>query len=160
MSAQDLIKIMEKLHKLHTSLYKIAIKKTDVIKMNKMDALNQILREEQTHVVAIRELEQDRQHVTKLICPFNDNPTISDCITQVIGSDKEELRKISTQLLDIVSRLKETNDLNHQLLQHSLHFINVSLNLLRPQPQSVNYSPSKVKTKVQVHSVGVFNTKA
>ncbi|MEQ2527519.1 flagellar protein FlgN [Bacillaceae bacterium CLA-AA-H227] len=160
MSAQDLIIIMDKLLKIHTSLYEIAIKKTDVIKLNDMNSLNQILKEEQSHIAAIRDLERERQRTVQLLCPIKNNPTISDCIEYVVGTDKDELINISNCLMEVVNKLKEANDLNHQLLQHSLHFINVSLNLLRPQSQSLNYSPSKVKTNAQVHSEGLFNTKA
>jgi hypothetical protein len=57
-----------------------------------------------------------------------------------------------------VSKLKERNGLNQQLIYQSLQFINVSLDILRPQNQNLNYGDAVRKTaKI---GMGMFDSKA
>ena len=83
MSSQLLMEILQKLDKLHSSLYEIAVKKTDIIKNGDIESLNGIMKEENKHVQAITKLEEARQTAVKQICPELDNPTVSDCLNQV-----------------------------------------------------------------------------
>ncbi len=47
MSSQLLMEVLQKLYKLHSSLYEIAVKKTDIIKNGDIESLNGIMKEEQ-----------------------------------------------------------------------------------------------------------------
>lgn len=159
MSSQLLMEVLQNLYKLHSSLHEIAVKKTDIIKNGDIESLNGIMKEENKHVQAIMKLEEARQKAAKQICPELDKPTVSDCLNQLHESEQECLLAAAEKLTEMVEQLKEQNHLNQQLLHNSLQFVHFSLNLLRPQPASINYAPPTKKT--QNHPApGMFNSKA
>lgn len=158
MSAEALTATMEKLLKLHKSLYELAVKKTDIIKTGDMDGLNQMLKDEQAHIAAISRLENEREKAANSITPMLESPTVSDCLNILTQPDRLKLEAITKELSELVYELKEQNFLNQQLVHHSLQFVNVSMNLLRPQPESMNYGPPAKKTSEKINP-GIFNSK-
>ncbi|MDF2037642.1 flagellar protein FlgN [Cytobacillus oceanisediminis] len=158
MSAEALTATMEKLLKLHKSLYELAVKKTDIIKTGDMDALNQMLKDEQAHIAAISRLENEREKAANSIAPMLESPTVSDCLNILTQPDRLKLEAITNELAELIFELKEQNFLNQQLVHHSLQFVNVSMSLLRPQPETMNYGPPAKKKSEKMNS-GIFNSK-
>ncbi|MBG9444654.1 flagellar protein FlgN [Cytobacillus firmus] len=158
MSAEALTVSMEKLLKLHKSLYELAVKKTDIIKTGDMDALNQMLKDEQAHIAAISRLDKEREKAANYIAPTLESPTVSDCLNILTQPDRLRLETITEELAELVYELKEQNFLNQQLVHQSLQFVNVSMNLLRPQPENMNYGPPARK-KSEKMNPGIFNSK-
>ncbi|WP_404356196.1 flagellar protein FlgN [Cytobacillus firmus] len=158
MSAEALTATMEKLHKLHKSLYELAVKKTDMIKTGDMDALNQMLKDEQAHIAAIGKMEQERQRVSQDLVPDLPSPSLGDCLSMLSEEDKHPLNGLKDQLSMLIQELKERNQLNQQLIYQSLQFVNMSMSLVQPQQnQSLNYvHPQANKIK---HPQGMFNSK-
>ncbi|PLR78247.1 flagellar protein FlgN [Bacillus sp. V3-13] len=159
MSAEALITAMDKLLKLHKSLFELAVKKTTAVKQGDMDTLNAILKEEQGHVAAIDRLEKERQKAASLVVADKEQPTVTDCIERLTGTKKELLLEKTNELAEVVLNLKEQNYLNQQLIYYSLQFVNLSINLLRPQPDSINYSPATGLANKKINSQGIFNSK-
>ncbi|MFB6468936.1 flagellar protein FlgN [Cytobacillus sp. Hz8] len=159
MSAEKLLSSMEKLYKLHKSLYEIAVKKTDVIKKGDMDALNQILKDEQKHVAAIQMFEKERQQAAASLVPEKENPTVTDCYVLIGEIEQFRLAELANNLSELVFELKEQNFLNQQLIHQSLQFVNVSLNLLNPQPDAINYGPPAGSQKKEKNTQGMFNSR-
>jgi flagellar biosynthesis/type III secretory pathway chaperone len=147
---------MEKLLKLHKSLYELAQKKTDIVKNNDIDALNQLLKDEQAHLAAINNLEKDRQKNAAALVPWTEKPTIEDCLNVVDGVSIEALNRLRTELLDVISQIQQRNDLNQQMIYQSLQFVNLSLSLVAPQPEEINYGPQAGQT----NQPGLMNLKA
>ncbi|NHM29969.1 flagellar protein FlgN [Neobacillus terrae] len=158
MDSEKLIAVMEKLLKLHQSLCSLAERKTDIVKKGDMDALTQLLKEEQAHIAAIKKLEGERESIASRIVPILDKPSISDCLNFLEGAEKEKLQQIRSELFETVHQIKGKNDLNQQLIYQSLQFVNLSLNLIAPQPDTINYGPEAGKRKSQ--SSGMFNSRA
>ncbi|MBN8201544.1 flagellar protein FlgN [Bacillus sp. NTK034] len=158
MSAEALTATMEKLLKLHKSLYEVAVKKTDIIKTGDMDGLNQMLKDEQAHIAAIGRLENEREKAAISIVPMLESPTVSDCLNILTQPDRLKLEAITKELAELVYELKEQNFLNQQLVHHSLQFVNVSMNFLRPQPETMNYGPPAKKKSGKMNP-GIFNSK-
>jgi flagellar biosynthesis/type III secretory pathway chaperone len=160
MSAERLISTMEKLLKLHKSLYEIAQRKTETVKIGDIDALNQILKDEQAHLAAINLMENERQKFTAALVPKIVNPTITDCLNVMDQASSERLCKLREELQSIISQIQQRNDLNQQLIYQSLKFVNFSLYLMRPQPANFNYGPDVGKSYPQRQYSGLFNSKA
>jgi flagellar biosynthesis/type III secretory pathway chaperone len=158
-ATQDLITSLEKLLKLHKSLYELAVRKTEYIKVGDMDALNKIINEEQSHIIAIQQFEKKRQETVTKLLPNRLNPSVLECIEMTEGHEKEKLSNLANQLNEVLFALKEKNYLNQQLVHQSLQFVNVSLSLLKPQPESMNYGPPKGKSRTNVKDT-LFNSKA
>ncbi|MFJ7825298.1 flagellar protein FlgN [Psychrobacillus sp. NPDC096623] len=156
MSIDIILQSLSKLDMLHKSLLEVAYKKTEAIKIGDMDSLNQLLKDEQAHVAGISQLEQQRQlEVTdylraKGIAP-TDNPTVALVLENTnTDEEKAQLTKARNNLLLTLETLKHQNDLNQKLTFQSLQFVNMTLDMLRPKPDQINYS----KSEVQVPSIG------
>jgi flagellar biosynthesis/type III secretory pathway chaperone len=158
MSTKNLISVMEKLLKLHQSLYELSVKKTDIVIKGDLDALQQILKDEQTHIAAIGKFEVERQKMVEAILPGVEKPTISDSMEAADGAEKEALSQLRTELIEIVAKIKDQNELNQQMIHQSLQFVHLTMNLVAPQPMEFNYGPEAGKTSGQTS--GLFNSKA
>ena len=151
MSINNILLALEKLDMLHKSLLEIAYKKTEAVKVGDMESLNQLLKEEQAHVAGISQLEQQRQiEVTdylraKGIAPI-DNPTVAHVLEHTsTKEEQDQLKAVRNKLLLTVETLKQQNELNQKLTLHSLQFVNMTLEAIRPKPDQINYSKSEVK---------------
>jgi flagellar biosynthesis/type III secretory pathway chaperone len=160
MSAQALTASMEKLLKLHKSLYELAIKKTEIVKQGDIDSLNKLIQQEQVHITAIEKVEKERQEAVSKLIPDQESPTVMDCLNFLHGEERNQLLELADQLMETVFELKERNYLNQQLIYQSLQFVNVSMNLLNPQPESFNYRPPTDKHNRSKTPQGIFNSKA
>ncbi|KAB2336784.1 flagellar protein FlgN [Cytobacillus depressus] len=161
MSAEVLTASIEKLLKLHNSLYELTVQKTDIIKTGDMEALDQLLKEEQKHIAVIGQVEKERQKAVKEIVPNIEQPVFSDCMDVIDSTEKEKLKEMGKKLALLVTNLKEQNFLNQQLIHQSLQFVNFSLGLLRPKPSNINYGPpTKNQKPSEQYSSGIFNSEA
>lgn len=155
MAIQEIVDIMQEMTELHQQLLELAVRKKDVIIRNQVDQLNGLVNKESKLAKQISELEEkrlfeaDRYLVGK---GYRPNPaiTVSD-LTRIIvkAGEKQALLEAQTQLLEVLEKLKAANQLNQELAQQSLAFIDFSLNLLvgaedeavyqNPQQQSTGY---------------------
>lgn len=156
MSVESLISIMNKLHKLHKSLYELTVKKTDIVKKGDTAALDQLLKDEQAHMAAINKLEQERAAVSNVILP---GASLQE-IAEANPAEKEQLLQIKEDLLNVITEIKARNELNQQLIHQSLQFINFSKSLVIPQEKEINYGPPAGKKTKPGQSPGMFNSKA
>ncbi|MGM7683398.1 flagellar protein FlgN [Cytobacillus sp. Hm23] len=163
MSVQALQSTLQKMYKIHKSLYDLGTKKTDIVKKGDIKALDTLLKDEQKHVAAIRTLDEERKkQVYKMVSGHTiagSEPTVTDCIDIAAGDDKQQLIHIQTQLTQIINELKQQNELNQQLLYQSLQFVNISLDMLLPQPEAFNYEKPATSDGHQP-SRSLFDSKA
>lgn len=160
MTFQPLINILKKQKELYESLYLLAVKKMEIVKKNNIDALNQIMKDEQTHISAIHVLESEREQLMEKMANGKKPFTLSDCINIANNQEKEVLTEISEQLVTLLEKLKEQNDLNQQLLYQSLQFINFSLNLLNPEASIPSYGPQGTHQGIERQPAkSLFNSK-
>ena len=119
MSVENIISTLEKLERMHKSLLELANKKTDFIKANDMEQIDEMLKTEQAHVAAIETLEQQRQAmVTDYLqakgIAFTDIPTVAQVIDATDGPEKQTLQEVRERLLALLTELKKRNDLNQR----------------------------------------------
>lgn len=161
MSVEVMTASIEKLLMLHRSLYQLAVKKTEIIKKSDMEALDQLLKEEQKHIAAIGQVEKERQKAVMVFSPDVRQPTMSDCIKSFSELEQDRLTVLVNELALYIQYLKDQNNLNQQLIHHSLQFANFSMELLRPQPANINYSPpTKNQKPSETHSSSIINSEA
>lgn len=163
MSTHSLIQTLQKSLLLHKSLNEIAKQKTEIIKKGNTEALQLLLKDEKKHIQAINKLEIERIQASKiLLCENgneNDNPTISDCILVVSVTEQGQLKKLKAELQDQIKELTNRNDLNQQMLEQSLQFVNLSLDILMPNIETFNYErPGQAQPYEDGRSL--FNSKA
>ena len=168
MSVGNIISTLEKLERMHKSLFELANKKTEFIKANDMEQLNNMLKTEQAHVAAIETLEQQRQAmVTDYLqakgIAFTDIPTVAQVIDATDGPEKQALQAVRERLIALVTDLKKRNDLNQKLVFQSLQFVNLTVDMLRPQSQQAstfNYSGAEVRGETTVAKKSYYDSQA
>ncbi|NLY80407.1 MAG: flagellar protein FlgN [Lysinibacillus sp.] len=166
MSVQSIISILEKLEKMHKSLLEHAYRKTEIVKNNDMAELDELLKIEQSHVAAIETLEQQRQIKVKEYFQLKgietpESPTVAQLIEVTENeAERKQLEDVRERLLKIIDELKAQNELNQQMIFNSLQFVNMSLNLLRPQPEQFNYSGKEVRGANVAPKKSLFDSQA
>jgi len=162
-SVQSLINTLEKIHLLNESLLELSNKKTDIVKKGNFEALVELTANEQKHIQAIEQLEQQRENLVQAIVQTKDGhaATLSECIETVKGNEQLKLMDLKDKLSNVLLKIRERNQLNEQLIQQSMQFVQVSINLLRPQPDQVTYGPPKgKKSSGETDANSIFNSKA
>ena len=72
--------------------------------------------------------------------------------------DKQKLEKAVTELLEVIIELRRSEKLNRDLIEQSMQFVQLSLDLLQPSDRNINYQK---ETKNQSHiKRSVFDSKA
>lgn len=140
MSIQTLIESMETLLNLHQQLLAMTVKKTEVLQKNDIETLSNMLREEQKVLTAIQVAEQKREKASLLITNHPGEATVSEILKELNDTDQEKLSELQIALIQVLGELQEANALNQQLLQYSLQFVNMNLDLLAPEQELPNYT--------------------
>ncbi|CAN7200005.1 flagellar protein FlgN [Rossellomorea sp. LjRoot5] len=164
MSATNLTTTLEKLYKLHKSLFDLSVNKTNVIKKGDMNELDQVLKDEQKHLAAINTVEAERQressnYLQSRGASFNEAPTISQCIEHSSVQEQEILAQWHEKLVGIIGELKAQNELNQKLVYQSLQFVNMNLSMTQHQPEQSTYSRPNGEKKAPA-SRSIFDSKA
>ncbi|GER68388.1 MULTISPECIES: flagellar protein FlgN [Heyndrickxia] len=159
MSAEKLIACLEKLEKLHNSLFKLACEKTEVIKNQDMERLQKMVNEEQTHIRAISALEKEREKCARAFTGSDHPVTVTECIAAASGEERTQLEALRKRLINAVDKLKRQNDLNQMLIYQALQFVNLTLDLIYPKTQPATYAPPS-RQPVQAGGKPRFDSKA
>lgn len=158
LSAQPLIEILEKLLKLHKSLYQIALEKTEVIKKGDIEALNLLMKNEQTHINAITMIDKEREKILSKLLPDREETTLTDCLPLFPESDKDKLASLQKKLTNQLDQLKSVNGLNQELLEQSLQYVYFNLDLFLPNDLE-NYSKDNDE-EPPLPNLSLFDSKA
>ncbi|ADH98546.1 flagellar protein FlgN [Salisediminibacterium selenitireducens] len=163
----DLINVMKAMVSMHKKLNDLAIDKQNTVKKGDIKALERVMKEEAPIVQQLRKLENTRMH---LIDRWQDEKglvkeavTMDQLLPLFPEKERTELEDWSVKLIEEMIRLKEQNDLNEQLLEDSLRFVNVTLDSMRPQNTYNNYSgtgPSGDEDDFRPGDNSLFDSKA
>ncbi len=164
MSAKEIIAVIAEMIKLHKTFNELAIEKTDIIKKSDIKALDMLIKKEGALIHQLNQLEQKRMSVVEAF--LNRKGLVTEGVTmeQVIEmAPKEEqpiLTKLQRALMSEIDRLKKNNEQNQQLIEDSLRFVNLSLDLLAPEPEEINYQRPAQKNYDSDTKRSIFDSKA
>jgi flagellar biosynthesis/type III secretory pathway chaperone len=166
MAFQALIQTMTALNDIHDALSELAEQKKQVLIHNIVEQLTQIVSKENKLVKQLGELDRQRVEVIGQFLMekgYKPNPkvTVSD-LTKIIFNieDKKTLLSLQKQLLGSIRKLREMNQLNQQLIEHSLSFIDYSLDLIvGPPDDDVIYHKPQQGNRGR-KGLGLFDTRA
>lgn len=149
MSLETIGKSLQKLVQLHESLLVISEQKTTAIKADDIGKLQPLLVKERKHVQALEQEETTRQKEVKYWFDEHNLRSENQTITTMLEliKDKEHqawISDITAQLTMVVTNLKRQEQLNHALIQQSLQFVELSLNMMNPSINKLNYGTKKV----------------
>ncbi|WP_099159875.1 flagellar protein FlgN [Virgibacillus ndiopensis] len=162
MSVQNIIQSLEKLVTLHESLLVVSKQKTEVIKEGSVEKLQPLLIKERKHVQVLEQAEVKRQQeVDKWFTHqkiSKENATITGILEVILDVDeRNELEKKTITLTKVITSLKQQEQLNQALIQQSMQFIQLSLDMMNPSIKNMNYG-NKEGTDTEKRSV--FDSKA
>ena len=153
MNLQPVIDVIEKLLTLHERMLELAKKKTDIVKSGDVKELQSLTKEELTYIKVIDQLEKERQALTN-------NATISQLVEQASETEATKLQHLKEQLTAVIFNIKEQNNLNNELLEQSLQFVQLSINAFNPEPTSVTYEKTATGKKPAAPTRSMFDSKA
>ncbi len=160
---QAIVNSLNKLTKLHESLTKVAAEKTEYIKTEELDKLDERLKAEQSHLAAIRQTDREREEAVRAYAQkhgLSHSPTVRELIEQTDSAIEKKLLTVSRdRLLHAIEALQRQNDLNQQLTYQSLQLVNYSLSMFRPPSgETMNYSQEEVRGVKGKQKLGTFDS--
>lgn len=138
MMGSSLIDLLEKMLKLHKSLQQISLNKTAVIKEGNLTSLTALMQEEQKHIHAINTLEQKRIGLMTELTGKK-SAGLQEALPHIEEKEHEPLLRMQEEMLAVLTALKETNTLNQLLLEQSMQFVSLNMDLLMPSADGQTY---------------------
>lgn len=162
LSLQTVIKSLQKLVTLHESLLSISEQKTAAVKEGDMEKLQPLLVKERKHVQALEQAETTRQKEVKHWFDENnvqnEGQTITTMLEKIEDKEQQEsLADVTIHLTNAVTNLKRQEQLNRELIQQSLQFVELTLDMMNPSIKNLNYGNKKETESVKR---SVFDSKA
>mgnify|MGYP001195763248 FL=1 len=165
MTVQPIITLLNQLIELHERLLDVSQEKTEILKNGDFDRLQELLKKEQALVKNITQVEQKRiEEVERWSIDKGLDPkeiTVTTMIENYInGTEKDELEKATVALADKLHTLRGQEELNKQLTEQSMQFVQLSLNMIKPSSiQNMNYG-NKPQQQPTTHNQSIFDSKA
>jgi flagellar biosynthesis/type III secretory pathway chaperone len=141
----DLMDILEAEKEIYTKLLSISKDKVRILVEGKINELDQMVKAEQIFITDIGKLEDKREQIAEKIAENSGIPKEQlniNHLKSIQPIHKDEIDAVQSQINELLIQLKEANDINTQLIQHSLDYINNTINLVvSSQEQKTNYNP-------------------
>lgn len=129
-----IIDILNKEYAYYKDILELSKSKRNIIVEGKVAELDNIVKLEQNIIISIGQLERNREEEVAGLCKLLELDSSQITISELSNMLKPEL---GNQLLDIQEKLQNTfrelkavNDINGQLIEQSLEYIDYSINLI------------------------------
>ncbi|GIO23870.1 flagellar protein FlgN [Oceanobacillus sp. J11TS1] len=139
----QLTQAMNDLTATHKELLELSKQKTEALTNNKLDEFQALLLQQPKLVRKLEAQEAKRQEIVE---SWNErqSPSANDLtITEILNRlDEEEQKTVEASaiaLTDAITDLKRQEQLNKALLEESMKFVQLSMELINPSMQSMNY---------------------
>lgn len=135
---------MKELKKNHDQMLDLSKQKTEYVKKSEMKQLQTLLLKERKVLRIVEQQEQKRMEAVDAWLHNQDMGTDEATVTNMLNfveneQDKQTLKHVSLQLAETIVKLKQQEKLNHDLITQSMQFVQLSMNLLQPSIQNMNY---------------------
>jgi len=115
-----------------------------------MEELSKLLMQERKMLQEISQEENKRQElVEQTFQELNivaNEKTANELIMHMENlAEKQRLETAVTDLIQTIASLKKTEQLNQSLIQQSMQFVQLSLEMLQPETKNINYSKEQIK---------------
>ena len=131
---QELIKFLEEEIKIYQKVLKLSKEKTDVINRDKRVELEELVNAEDKLVSEVQDIERNRQALSlKIYSELGiDTRTgkVQDIIDKISSADSVMLAQKRKEFLDLIQELKKVNDINSNLINNSLEFVNLRMKIM------------------------------
>lgn len=150
----NLIKVLDYENKLYGQLISIAESKTGVIVKGDTEQLQVLVGKEQKLIGELGKLKDVREQIigqiSKSIGIQSEEMTLTKLADMLPQDQSQRLIQIRDRLQETIGQLTAKNDLNQQLIQNALDYVDFSLNLLtQPAPQAPQYGRKGTETNTK-----------
>ncbi|RKN78875.1 flagellar protein FlgN [Paenibacillus ginsengarvi] len=160
------LQTLERQLDVHRLLLELSEKKRHIIIDNDVEKLMQITQKEGKLIRLAEQLEAERAEAVQAYMRSRNMYVTSAITIQTLSKiatrleEKQTLAERREELLSLMERLKQANELNRQLIEHSLAFIDYSLNLFldNGSQEAVYQHPLQEHSAYQANSL--FDRKA
>lgn len=162
MSVQLIIEKLDELTGIHQQLIVLSKEKTVTVKEGNVEKLQAILVKERKIVRQLEQAEENRQKEVEswfsAIGNTKEEATITNLLSQLVEEEEKRLLEASAvRLTEAVVTLKQQEQLNIALIQQSMQFVQLSLDLLSPSLTNMNYGKEQKHPPI---NRSVFDSKA
>src|SRR5690625_6110131 len=141
MTYDKVLRSLDELVSIHKELIDSSNKTTENIKVGKVDELQDQIMHERKLSLKLEQAEEKRQAVVEAWFSANDiqsdEMTITEMLANIVDEEKQiQLASVTTKLTEAITTLKRSEQLNRELLEQSMQFVQMSLQLLSPDRKS------------------------
>ncbi|MEQ6388775.1 flagellar protein FlgN [Bacillaceae bacterium S4-13-58] len=161
---KPILQTMERLYKIHQSLLNLSQQKTEYLKTNNIQALQQLFPNERKHIQALETLEKTRSELVETWIqehgPSGIEPTLSNLLPTVQDEEeRKQLQAMSDEFILIMAEIKQQEALNRELTMQSLQFVELTMDMLQPTLKNMNYGNPNTKGSGVEPKRSVFDSK-
>lgn len=158
----EIIKSLENLVAVHEELLLISEQKTVIIKEGSIEKLQKVIVKERKLTRQVEQAEKERSSLVEAWYVANNLPLEEATVTDMLEktTDKIEtaaLEEVTIKLTKAITNLKANEQLNMALINQSMQFVQVSLDLLSPSLKNLNYGD---QSEGEEPGRSVFDSKA
>ena len=157
----QLIHAMNDLTATHKDLLELSKRKTETLTNNKLDEFQALLLEEQKLIRQLEKQEQKRQEAVEAWNEEQHHPaellTITEILNRLTGEEQKMAEAAAVALTDTITELKRQEHLNKALLEESMKFVQLSMELVNPTIGSMNYGTASSE---KMSGRSLFDSKA
>ncbi|AXI10020.1 flagellar protein FlgN [Oceanobacillus sp. 143] len=151
MSVQTIIQSLERLVSVHVELLAISQDKTEIVKEGSVDKLQALLVKERKQIRLLEQAEIKRQESVEAWAKNRTIAVNQATITTMLETledeaEQEALASVTTELTKLITKLKQQEQLNQALLNQSMQFVQLSLDMLNPSINNLNYGNKSKET--------------
>lgn len=164
MSVNSIIDKLEQLVEIHQQLIQFSLEKTTIVKNGEVDKLQSHLVKERKLVQQLEKAEAAREKEVEKWFIDNglslDDTTITTMLQHLQDEGEQQaLEASAVRLAEALINLKQQEQLNVALIQQSMQFVQLSIDLLSPSLANINYNNKTDMDKSSANR-SLFDSKA
>ncbi len=159
-----IIDSLQTLLDVHKKLVAIGDEKVELVKTGNISALETLLREEAKLMRTLEITEKIRMKQVEAYLAKHGiakkDATLSDVKKAATAAERERLDALQSELVAVIDELKWKNERNQELIEESLRFVELSLDLIAPHKEDIAYNPHDDGDDDYVIGHSLFDRKA
>jgi flagellar biosynthesis/type III secretory pathway chaperone len=161
--AEKIIEILQKEQRYYKDLLELSNKKKSVIIGGQIPELEKIIKIEQNIIFDLGQLEKHREEELQKLCglmQLDSGSTMTELSSLLPEQLAKLLKGLQQEMGSTIKELQSVNDINGQLIQQSLEYIEYTVNMITSTgPANSLYDDLQASGKQLNHKKRLFDTK-
>lgn len=141
-SLQQLKETLEKEENMYREILALAKEKTEFIKTGQLDKIEATTAKEQDYLKMMGTFERLRRSIFTNMTEeleLESLDSISELLLHLDDREAFYIDRLRDQILNIINRLRESNELNEKLIKKHLEYVNFNIDLMTSTPEGSHY---------------------